>query len=194
MPEFDFADVDLDVDVQDINVDLLGVGLQDINVGHHLQDMLADSVPRIMPTYTWPRTRSVSTTGSSTVRAMSSQPTAPTLENYFPSMARCVSSQQPSETDRPPRSGDAARSTAAGSPYGPPVTRSAARTQISLHIQPGQEIVPQEEDAPVVAAQDFAGQEAAAKKKNQELYCFFAGEHLGHTAHLLCFVWLWRHM
>lgn len=122
LPESDFVDVDLDVDVQDINVDLLGVSLQDINVGHNLQDMLADSVPRIMPTYTWPWT---------------------------------------------PRSGHAPRSTAAGSPYGTPVTRSAARTQISLHIQTGQEIVPQEEYAPVVAAQDFAGQEAAAKKKSK---------------------------
>ncbi|XP_050737333.1 uncharacterized protein LOC127008892 isoform X3 [Eriocheir sinensis] len=165
LPEADLADGDLDVDLQDINVDLLDVSLQDINAEHHLQDMLADSPPRTMPTYTLPRTRSASSTGSSTARTTSSQPTAPTLANYTPPRARSASSQQPSGTDRPPRRGRAARSTAAGSLYRPPVTRSAARTETSLRIQVDQEVVAQEEDAPVVAAQEVAGQEAAAKKK-----------------------------
>ena len=159
------ADLDLDVDLQDIHVDLLDVNLQDINAGHHLQDMFADSPPRIMPTYTLPRTRSASTTGSSTARATLSQPTAPTLANYTPPMARSASSQQSPGPDRAPRRGRAVRSTAAGSPYRPPVTRSAAKTETSLRIQ-----ADQEEDAPVVAAQkvaaqEVAGQEAAAKKK-----------------------------
>ncbi|XP_050698686.1 uncharacterized protein LOC126986496 [Eriocheir sinensis] len=165
LPEADLADGDLDVDLQDINVDLLDVSLQDINAEHHLQDMPADSPPRTMPTYTLPMTRSASTTGSSTTRTTSSQPTAPTLANYTSPRARSASAQQPSGTDRPPRRGRAARSTAAGSPYRPPVTLSAARTETSLRIQADQEVVAQEEDAPVVAAQEVAGQEAAAKKK-----------------------------
>lgn len=167
--EDDFADVDHDVDLQDINVDLLDVSLQDINAGHHLQGMFADSPPRTMQTYNLPRTRFASTTGSSTARATSSQPTALTLANYTLSRERSASSQQPSGTDRPPRRGRAARSAATGSPYRPQVTRSAARTETSLRIQADQEVVAQEEDAPVVAAQEVAaqevaGQEAAAKK------------------------------
>lgn len=69
LPEADLVNGDLDVDLQDIKVDLLDVSLQNINAEHHLQEMLADSPLKTMPTYTLPRTRSTSTTGSSTARA-----------------------------------------------------------------------------------------------------------------------------
>lgn len=69
-----------------------------------------------------------------------------------------------STASRPPRRWRATRSTAAGSPYIPPVTRAAARTETRLRIQADQEVIALKED-PMVAAQEFAGQEAAAKKK-----------------------------